>query len=153
MSESAVRKRSIGQFLAAAGVVISLLFVGYEIRQNTTLARAQMRNELSMGIVNWLMVEAENPQLASVALRGRVGGELTVEEARQYERQTRALFRCWENVHYQYRQGLYDEVEFSGHRDAMREEVTTWPGVGNPLVPNEGNVLARVQGRDGWLPV
>ena len=31
---------------------------------------------------------------------------------------TNALFRYWENVHYQYRVGLYDDVEFSKQRKA-----------------------------------
>ena len=30
------------------------------------------------------------------------------------------MFRYFENVHYQYRQGLYDEQEFLAHRDAWR---------------------------------
>ena len=33
---------------------------------------------------------------------------------------TRAFFRYWEDVHYQFRQGLYDEVEFSRQRDAWQ---------------------------------
>ena len=32
-------KRAIGQFFAVASVVVSLVFVGYEIRQNTQVAR------------------------------------------------------------------------------------------------------------------
>ena len=33
-------KKSVGRFLGAASVVVSLLFVGFEIRQNNRLARA-----------------------------------------------------------------------------------------------------------------
>jgi hypothetical protein len=33
---------------------------------------------------------------------------------------TNALLRYWEDVHYQYRIGLYDEVEFSRQKEAWR---------------------------------
>lgn len=36
-------------------------------------------------------------------------------------------FRYWENVHYQYRHGLYDESEFSRHEDTMNAVIA-----GNP---------------------
>lgn len=35
------------ELLAALGVVLSLIFVGYEIRQNTAVARGQARQELA----------------------------------------------------------------------------------------------------------
>ena len=105
---------------ANLGVLLGLFLLVVELGQNRDMMRAQTRNELSMGIVDLLMAEAENPQLASVNYRGNTGQELTSEERYQYERRTRAMFRYWENVHYQYRQGLYDEAEFSAQRTAWR---------------------------------
>ena len=94
-----------------------------------------------MDIVDWLQAEAENPQLARLTLRGSRGEELTETEARQYERRARALFRYWEDVHYQYRQGLYDEIEFSSHREAWGETmrlpgyVDSWCGMRGTFSP------------------
>ena len=41
--------------VAAAGVILSLLFVAYEIRQSTQVARAQARQELAALNQQWLI--------------------------------------------------------------------------------------------------
>lgn len=38
------------EIVAAFGVILSLLFVGFEIRQNTTIARGQARQDLAQGL-------------------------------------------------------------------------------------------------------
>ena len=40
------------------------------------------------------------------------------------ETSSESAFRYWENVHYQFRQGLCDEEEFSKHLDTMIELTT-----------------------------
>jgi hypothetical protein len=117
------RKRSMGQFFAAASVVLSLLFVGWEIRQNTALARAQTRNELSISLVELLSESAGNSQLMSILRRANDGENLTLDETSQFRERQAAMFRYWENVHYQYRRGLYEESEFSRQREAWRRYV------------------------------
>ena len=51
--------------------------------------------------------------MASVIRRGDSGEELTPDELRQFQHRSIALFRYLENLHCQYRQGLFDEAEFS----------------------------------------
>ena len=46
------------------------------------------------------------------------GDSLTADEAYQFRVRSNALLRYWEDVHYQYRQGLYVEEEFSRQRAA-----------------------------------
>ncbi len=99
-----------------AGIVLLIA----ELGQNRDLMRAQTRHALSMGIVEQLVAVAGNNQFASVIRRGETDEPLTADELYQFRARTRALFRYWENVHYQYREGLYDEVEFASHRDAWR---------------------------------
>lgn len=82
------------------------------------MTRAQTRHELSSTIVTILSDTANNPQLASVIYRGSRGLPLTPVEQFQFEVRSNALLRYWEDVHYQYRMGLYDEEEFDRHRDA-----------------------------------
>jgi len=113
MSGKAIRE-SLG-FLA---VVVGIVFVGLELRQNRDLMRAQIRHELSTVIVEMQMATAQNLQFASVMRRGHAGEELSPDELAQFEFKSNAIFRYWENVHYQYREGLYDDVEFLSHRDA-----------------------------------
>jgi hypothetical protein len=65
-----------------------------------------------------LQTPANNEQLADVLYRAGSGDELTPTEYFQFELRTNALFRYWEDVHYQYRVGLYDEIEFAKQRAA-----------------------------------
>lgn len=103
---------------ANLGVLIGLLLLIAELAQNRDMMRAQIRHELAMGIVDLLQTPANNDQLADVLYRGKYGEELTPTELFQVELRTNALFRYWEDVHYQYRVGLYDDTEFAKQRDA-----------------------------------
>lgn len=105
---------------ANVGVLVGIVLVILELDQNRDMMRAQIRHELAMGIVELLQVPASDPQLAGILHRARAGDELTPEESFQFEMRTNALLRYWEDVHYQYRLGLYDEIEFERQRDAWR---------------------------------
>ena len=99
-----------------AAVVIGLLLLVYELNQTRELTRAQMRSEISDGIYDLLAMTANNPQLADLMVRADAGEPLTAAEEFQFNSRTRAMFRYFENVHYQYRVGLYDESEFERQR-------------------------------------
>lgn len=105
---------------ANLGVLIGILLLIAELSQNLTAVRAQTRHDLSSDIVELFTQVAGNAQLASVRRRADSGEPLTPDETYQYDLITRAFFRYWEDVHYQFRQGLYDEVEFSRQRDAWQ---------------------------------
>jgi hypothetical protein len=102
------------------GVLIGLVLLIVELSQNRNMMRAQIRHDLAMGIVDILQTPANNAQLADVLYRGSVGEPLDRVENYQMRMRTNALFRYWEDVHYQYRTGLYDEIEFSRQREAWK---------------------------------
>lgn len=105
------------------GVLIGLALLIFELTENRNLTKAQIRHELSMGIVEILQTPANNSQLAGALYKGHIGEDLSPVEAYQVRLRTNALLRYWEDVHYQYRVGLYDEVEFSRQREAWRTSI------------------------------
>lgn len=109
---------------ANIGVLIGIVLVLVELDQNRDMMRAQTRQELAMGIVDLLQTPANNEQLANLMYRAHTGGELTPTELFQFHMRTNALFRYWENVHYQYRVGLYDDIEFAMQRNAWKASLT-----------------------------
>ena len=128
--------------LANLGVIGGIVLLVFEMGQTRDLMRAQTRHDLSASIVDLLLVIAENPQLASVMRRGDEGEDLSPDERYQYETRSRALFRYWEDVHYQYREGLYDRVEFVSQRDAWsaylngsRGAAAAWCGMRGEFSP------------------
>jgi len=105
---------------ANVGVLAGIILLVVELNQNREMMRAQIRHELAMGIVDLLQTPASNEQLAGVLYRAHSGDELTEEEQFQFELRSNALLRYWEDVHYQYRAGLYDEIEFARQREAWK---------------------------------
>jgi hypothetical protein len=114
---------------ANAGTIVGLLMVIVQLQQNRTLMRAQVRHELASTIVELLNSPANNPQLASVLRRGGLGEQLSEDERFQFRLRSNALFRYWEDVHYQYRLGLYDEVEYSRQKAAWKATFASSTGL------------------------
>jgi len=102
------------------GVLVGIILLLVELDQNSTMMRAQTRNEVSQGIVDLMSLSANNEQLASLIRRADIGEELTADEYLQFQHRSFALFRYLENLHYQYRQGLFDEAEFATQREAWK---------------------------------
>ena len=107
-------------FGANVGVLIGIILLIVELGQNRDMMKSQTRNELAIGIIDISRGIAENSEFADVLVRARADESLTPTEKLQYNNAMVALFRYWENVHYQYRMGLYDESEFSTHKVAWQ---------------------------------
>ncbi len=101
---------------ANIGVLIGIILLIIELDQNRDMIRVQTRNELSQGVHEILKLTADK---ADVIARANNGEELTPADVIIMNTQQEALFRHWENVHYQYRQGMYDESEFTGQLAIM----------------------------------
>jgi len=98
---------------ANVSVLAGILLVVYELNQNRDMMRAQTRHDIASEFVGLMTAVAENADLANLVRRGDVGEELSPDEQYRYERFTRGVLRYWENVHYQYRLGMYDDSEFA----------------------------------------
>ena len=139
---------------ANIGVLIGIILLLVELNQNSTMMRAQTRFEVSQGIVDLLNLSASNEQLASVLRRADSGEELTPDEYKQFQHRSYALFRYLENLNYQYRQGLFDESEYSTQKAAWtwylnssKAAVTEWciirPSVSPEFRSEVDNVLKK----------
>jgi hypothetical protein len=118
-----MRKEPLIQLIALAAncvTILGLVLVIVQLQQNRTLMRAQVRHELASTIVDLLNSSATNSQLAGVLRRGNLGEQLTADEEFQFRLRSNALLRYWEDVHYQFRLGLYDEVEYSRQKAAWK---------------------------------
>ena len=118
------RTKVIVELVSAGAVLLGLIFVGLELRQNQQMMRSQIRNDLSVGLNDVLLAIASNESLASAAARFESSEELTPTEIEQIWTWENAIFRYWENVHYQYRSDLYDEIEFTAQQRAWKQALT-----------------------------
>ena len=123
------------QIAANFGVILSITFLAFELSQNREMMKAQTRHEMSQGIVDLLLTEATNPEINRILNRGISGEEITGAELERLEIMMNAYFRYWEDVHYQYRAGLYDDSEFSRQKQSWanllksRSALEHWCGV------------------------
>ena len=116
------------QLGANFGVILSIMFLAYQIGEQRDLMKAQTRNSISSEIIGLLVSEATDEGLLSAVRRSNDGEELSPDDRYRLDRISRAYFRYWENVHYQYRNGLYDEAEFAGSRAGWKYRLSR-PGI------------------------
>lgn len=91
-----------------------------ELTQNREMMRAQIRNDISQQLSNRLSLLANDKQGANLKRRAEAGEELTADEEHRFFLMFVANVRDWENIHYQYRHGMFDENEFNAERNAWR---------------------------------
>ena len=101
--------KSLREGLAAIAVIVSLVFVGTELRQNTVATRAATLNDLASGSREWLMAIGTSPELASAWRRWLAGEEITPDETEMALVTINALLRNVENVFLQVQSGAVDE--------------------------------------------
>ena len=101
--------------LANVGVLVGIVLLVFELNQNRDMMRAQTRNEISRGAMDLLAIGATSEPLARVLVRANAGEELSPEENIMFINRAELTFRLWENVNYQFRQGLFDPTEYEGN--------------------------------------
>lgn len=109
-------KSRVLTILSYVGVLAGMALVIIELQQNSAMMRAQTRNDISSQITEFLVDVAGNPELANLQRRAEAGQELTRDDEHRYAMLLIASIRVWENMHYQYRQGLFDASEFTAER-------------------------------------
>lgn len=110
--------------LAAAGVVLSLIFVGFELRQNTQVARAaavQAIADQSIDVILAWTTDEQSVLLLSEVLRGATPDEFTREENTKLRLMFLAQLRIAESRHRQAELGVItDPTIFGGAASTLR---------------------------------
>lgn len=115
-------KRDLGKIfgvLANVGVLLSILLLTYELAQNRQMMQAQTRNDLNNGLTNFLIFAADR-EFHELMLRKEAGEELSELDELVLETRMATQLRYFENVHYQYRAGMFAEDEFAAQRTRWR---------------------------------
>ena len=111
---------AVGELVGAAGVVVSLAYLAFQIRNNTRQARGSMYDSIVSSLATFDRPLASDPQLARIfeeAIDDWAGVD-GVGRARVMHLLS-TLFKQFENVHYQYRQGTLEAELWLGWRQLM----------------------------------
>ena len=96
---------------ANLAVLVGLVFLGVEINQNNEMMRAQTRSGITDAIIDNVKMYMD-PRVIVANQKRRSGQPLSDEESALLNSLASATLRLWENTHYQYRNGLFDDAEF-----------------------------------------
>jgi hypothetical protein len=114
---------------ANLGVLVGIALLVFELNQNREMVKAQTRHDISTEYSSFLTDTAYSPETVDIILRKVAGAETTPQEDLQYQFRLIAWFEIASNVHYQYRQGLYDESEWSAITARWRGFANASPSV------------------------
>ena len=128
--------RPLVEALGAIGVIVSLVFVGLELRQNTAAVRATAVNDLTTGARDLLLAVSTNPEMSDLYRRWVQGDTaLTSTDRIRMRLFLVAMLRGAENAFLQTRIGVVDEAALRGYGFANNAafESPLFPGIWREL--------------------
>jgi hypothetical protein len=105
--------------VANIGVMIGMVLLVYELNQNRDMMQAQTRNSLNDGLTV-MLTTLGSPEVIELVLKSENGEPLSEAEETHLRFMYDLRLRYYENVHYQYRNGLFEEEEFLAQREIWR---------------------------------
>ena len=118
-------KSELRESLGLVMVFLGLVFVGMEMRQNTRMMQAQIRNaitESSMEYLGWLATSEVLTQANNVVDEGGAAA-LSSEQRLHMMGWAGGQWRAFENEHYQNKVGLFTEAEFTARKQIWRQRL------------------------------
>jgi hypothetical protein len=105
---------AIVEIVGLLAVVISLIYLAIQVRQNSDLieqntfvARSSMVHDTSVFYARFFELIAENSDLARIYRKGLTGESLNPDEATRFEALLEVYFTSLEDHDHQYKSGLY----------------------------------------------
>jgi hypothetical protein len=111
---------AIGEIVGASAVVVSLIYLATQIRQNTKVARSTMRHGITNSAMVGGQIMAENQYISPIMFRHNNGEELAGDEYLRLQAFAYMTTRNWENIHYQYLSGMLTQEEWLAFRQNLK---------------------------------
>lgn len=106
--------KEIAEIIGVLGVIGSLIFVAFEIRQNNELLAAEARaNRHENRSENANTLFLENPHLVELVIKSNNGQQLTDIEQFTIERILNQMLLNFQFVYVEYQQGQFDEKDIT----------------------------------------
>jgi hypothetical protein len=119
---------ALAQILGTVAVVVSLVYLGIQVRHNSAALRAANSHHLAHTALTFSTTLGAQSDLANCFNRGlAMSSDLSAAEIAQFAYLFHAWLRIMENGHYQFSQGHLDEELFTGWSETARSLFST-PG-------------------------
>jgi hypothetical protein len=119
---------AVGELIGAAGVILTLVYLAHQIRQNTRAIRAQTHQAITSANLGMAMSMAESEGLAEVLVRGLADFDsLDPPDRLRTVGWFNSFLKFGENTHYQFLQGGLEKAVWEGWM-VILENWVTQPG-------------------------
>ena len=118
---------NVAEIGAATGVIISLIFVGLEIQNNTAATEAATRESMLQVGMDFLSLSIDSSVLARAHAKRRYGEELSPLEDYQLEHEQFINFIGFAHSYYQYQQGFMDSDAWLRRRNTIQLVINGYP--------------------------
>ena len=106
---------NLAEIIGTTAIVVSLIYVAVQIRQNTRATRLTTAQNISHELRAVTVLLATQPETAEMHLKGVANvGSLTPTEKHRFYILLSALYRVYENAYYQNREGALDPYVWEG---------------------------------------
>jgi len=112
---------NIGEFIGGIGVVISFLFLAWQIRQNSKTIKAQIRQSHADNAVHGTMQIASNPDLRRVIHKVNTQEKLSADEHIVWWGYLYSSLHLWENKYTQVKMGTIPQSDWEVEKHPISE--------------------------------
>ena len=128
--------KSILEFIGILGIIGSVVFVGIEVRQNSSIARAASYQSYIYGFTQLNLAQVTDDELNSLMVRiekGASTSDLTPEQRRKIVFFYITLLRQWEGLYRSVNEGILPDemltIVGAGHLLSYPAFIEVWPEV------------------------
>jgi len=115
---------NIGEFVGAIGVVVSLVYLSLQLRQNTSSVRASSFNSMIQNSIRLLEHAFRDSEFAAFLARAEADpSNLNEGERLRWDSYMTAVFRHFGNLVYQNRVGALDRQMWQSYRRDLKEHL------------------------------
>ena len=141
---------SVAEIAGAIAVVSSLIYLGYELRENTRAIQAHTRQAFSTQDLTFFETALDQAVVAAALAKQEAGEELSLIEQSQLKTRQHLNFRIFEHAHYQYRKGTLEEGEWDRYARIIKNKCTDesaqamWSGSEKTFQPDFRHVVNEI---------
>lgn len=119
---------AIGEIIGATAVVITLVYLAVQVRQNTKSVRTStlLANSDLWASLFCSLAEKDTAAAYATGMLGRA--DIKPIHYTQFFLMCRAMFVAFENQYYQYRHGTLDESTYLGYERSITTQLISMPG-------------------------
>ena len=112
--------RIIVELTSVVAIILSLVFLGLEVKQSNQLAKAEIRQALNVTDMEVYKVQMEEDIIAKALYK--INKNIPIDDYEEYQLDEfqRFNFRDFDNSFYQYRIGLFDENVWFAYRRIIK---------------------------------